>query len=155
MQLALVNKELEWPTVARLPNRFFTRSDVEKKSVTWTCEAWEINWNRFPITEGMVQLPRGSAQARKVVKQQIGVTFHSKPQDEVIFSHKSRNSFFLFFSPRSFQFSIFSISSILKKNQWPAYAGPLPLHSENLPRATKSGLAGQYFGHSCSSILLN
>ena len=94
---------------SRLPNSFFTRADVEKKSVIWTCEAWEINWNRFPITEGMVQLPRGSARARKVAKQQIGVTFNSRPRDDVIFSHKSRNSFF-FFSPRSFQFSIFSIS---------------------------------------------
>ncbi len=122
--LRLLNKEIEW----RLPNSLFTRTDVEKKSVIWTSEAWEINWNRFPITEGMVQLPRGSARARKVAKQQIDVTFNSRARDEVIFSHKSR-FFFLFFSPRSFQFSIFSffsISSILKKTSVARLRGPHP-----------------------------
>ena len=48
--------------------------------------------------------------------------------------------------------SIFSISSILKKKlRWPACVGHILLHSGNLPRATKNGLAGQYFGHPCSS----
>ena len=116
--LRWLNKELEWTTVDRLPNRLLTRANVEKKSVIWTSEAWEINWNRFPITEGIVQLPRGSARAKKVAKQQIGVTFHSRARDEVIFSHPSRK---LFFSPRSFQYSIFQFPQFWKKN----FGGPL------------------------------
>ena len=123
--------------MARLPKRLFTRADVEKKSVIWTCEAWEINWNRFPITEGMVQLPRGSAQARKVVKQQIGVTFNSRIM-KWYFLTNQENTFFLFFGPRSFQFfSIFF--NFEEKLRWHACAGHIPLHSENFLRATKTG----------------
>ena len=86
-----------------------------------------------------------------MAKQQIGVTVNSKARDEVLFSHKSRKCYFCFFGPRSSQFSFFSISSILKKKLlWHLYAGHIPLYSENRPRATKNGLAGQYFGHPCS-----
>ena len=86
-----------------------------KKSVTWTSEAREINWSRFPTTEGMVQLPRGSIRARKVAKQQSGVTFNSRARDEVIFSNISSN-FFLVSVPFNFHiFSNFFDFSILKK----------------------------------------
>ena len=71
----------------------------------------EINWSRFLITEGMVQLPRGSARVRKVAKQQISVTYNSRARDEVKFSHKSRKKIGLLVS----LVSISSISSILKK----------------------------------------
>ncbi len=90
-------------------------------------------------------IPRGSARARKVAKQQIGVTVNSGARDEVLFSHKSRKCYFCFFGPRSSQFSFFSISSILKKKLlWHTCAGHIPLYSENLPWATKKGLAGHF-----------
>ena len=91
-------------------------------------------------------IPRGSARGRKVAKQQISVTINSRARDEVLFSHKSRKCIFLFFGPRSFQFSVF-LAILKKKLLWNACAGHIPLHSENLPRATKNVLAGQYLGH--------
>ena len=43
---------------------FVYESGCREKREIWASEAWKINESRFPTTEGMVQLPRGSAQAR-------------------------------------------------------------------------------------------
>ncbi len=139
MRLALIKQRTRMTHSGSAAKYFVYESGCGgKKSVIWASEAWEINWIRFPTTEGMVQLPRGSTRARKVAKQQISVNFNSRARNEMKFSH------FLFVSPCSFQFS-----SILKKKlRWLARGGHIPLHSENLPaRAGKKGLAGQYFGH--------
>ena len=125
-----------------------------KKSVIWASEAWEINWIRFPTTDGMVQLPRGSTRARKVAEQQISVNFSSRARDEVKFSANSRIFLVLWVSvPFNFQL-FFNFSNLKKKTSVARSRGHIPLNSENLPRATKNGLAGQYFGHPWSRIRL-
>ena len=87
-----------------------------KKSVVWASEAWEINWIRFPTTEGMVQLPRGSTRARKVAKQQIGVTVNSRARDGVIFSQIKKMYFFVFGSTFLSIFIFFQFLQFEKKN---------------------------------------
>ena len=42
------------------------------------------------------EIPRGSARARKVAKQQIGVTVNSRARDGVIFSQIKKMYFFVF-----------------------------------------------------------
>ena len=74
----------------------------------------------------MVQLPRGSARARKVAKQQIGVTFNSRAQDGVIFSHKSRKTFFCFLARVPFNFEFVQFLQLLKKTLLAHLRGPHP-----------------------------
>ena len=143
--------------MARLPSRLFTRADVEKKcylderSMRDQLKSLSHHWR-----DG--EIPRGSARAREVAKQQIGVTDNSRAPDWVLFPHKSRKCIFFFFYTFLSIF-IFSFSSILKnKLLWNACAGHIPLHSENLPRATKNELAGHFrpagqnFGHPWSML---
>ena len=89
-------------------------------------------------------------------------------EDEAIFSsdfdeviNQEKIFFFVFWTAFLSIFNFFNFFNSFnfeKKLRWPACAGHITLHSDNLPRTTKNGLAGhfrpagQYFGHPCLSV---
>ena len=141
MRLALVKQRTRMTHSGSAVKYVVYESGCGEKSV-WTIEGWEINWSRLPITEGMVQLPRGSARARKVAKQQIGVTFNSRAQDGVIFSHKSRKTFFCFLARVPFNFEFVQFLQLLKKTSVARLRWPHPFWFGKPSAGHKKGARG-------------
>ena len=112
--LRWLSQEIEWPTVARLPSSLFTRADVKKKSATWTSEAWDINWSRFPTTEEMVKFHVGQPERGQWQNSKLVLLLTVEPEMKCYFLTKI--FLFVFFGRRSFQFSFFQFLKFWKVN---------------------------------------
>ena len=122
--LRWLSKELEWPTVARLPIRLFTRADVEKKVFFGRLKHERSTEFAFPPLKGWCNFLVGQLERGKWKNSKYVLLLTVESEMKWYFPTNQEKYFFVFWPTFRSILKFFQFLQLLKKTSVARLRGP-------------------------------